>query len=85
MPVEKPQIAKKPFQFLWVDRLREYLAYEFKPERNTPNFDYDAERAYDDFGEFQLLQCHQASGDGCMPAPMARHAQTVALWPPHWA
>ena len=60
VPVEKPQVAKKPFQYLWVDRLREYLAYEFKPERNTPKFDYDAERAYDDFGELQSLQCHQA-------------------------
>ena len=60
VPVEKPQIAKKPLHFLWVDRLREYLAFEFKPERNTPNFEYDAERAYDDFGEFQLPQCHQA-------------------------
>jgi 5'-3' exoribonuclease 2 len=53
-PVEHPkedrkvQIAKKPYQFLLVSRLREYLAYEFKIEAPFP---VDMERVYDDFGE----------------------------------
>ena len=46
-PVEKPLIAKKPYQFLHVGVLREYLALEF--EMSTP-FPLDQERIYDDFG-----------------------------------
>ena len=53
MPVEvqkeehKEQIAKKPYQFLLVSRLREYLALEFN--MHAP-FAIDPERIYDDFG-----------------------------------
>jgi hypothetical protein len=44
----KEQVAKKPYQFLLVSRLREYLALEFRLE-GTP-FPIDVERVYDDFG-----------------------------------
>ncbi|MEW5320350.1 MAG: hypothetical protein WDW38_011428 [Sanguina aurantia] len=49
VPVEKakPQIARKPFQYLAVGILREYLALEFKVP-NLP-FPYDPERIMDDF------------------------------------
>ena len=50
VPVEKVEVAKKPFQFLWVSILREYLAFEFKPEGHLP-FPWDQERVYDDFGK----------------------------------
>ena len=46
-PVEKPLIAKKPYQFLHVGLLREYLALEF--DMQLP-FERDQERIYDDFG-----------------------------------
>ncbi len=46
-PVEKPTIAKKPYQFLHVGLLREYLALEFAVP--TP-FEWKQERIYDDFG-----------------------------------
>ena len=49
-PVQKQEVAKKPFQFLWVGRLREYLALEFKQDQGMP-FKYDQERVFDDFGE----------------------------------
>lgn len=49
IPVEKVEIAKKPYQFLWVSILREYLAFEFKPEVPL-SFEWDQERVYDDFG-----------------------------------
>ena len=51
VPVEKVEIAKKPYQFLWVSILREYLAFEFKPEVPL-SFEWDQERVYDDFGTF---------------------------------
>jgi 5'-3' exonuclease len=44
----KEQIARKPYQFLLVNRLREYLALEFRMEAPFP---IDTERIYDDFGE----------------------------------
>ena len=44
----KPDIERKPYQFLMVSTLREYLAFELRME--TP-FPWEAERAYDDFGE----------------------------------
>ena len=49
VPVEgpKPEIARKPYQFLHVNVLREYLAMELAVQ--TP-FPFDPERAYDDFG-----------------------------------
>lgn len=53
VPVEVPQeehkeqIAKKPYQFLLVSRLREYLALEFNLQAPFP---IDPERIYDDFG-----------------------------------
>lgn len=50
VPVEQVEVAKKPYQFLWVSILREYLAFEFKPEGHLP-FLWDQERVYDDFGE----------------------------------
>ena len=40
-------IAKKPYQFLLVNVLREYLTLEFAV--NTP-FPLDVERIFDDFG-----------------------------------
>lgn len=43
------QIARKPYQFLLVNRLREYLALEF---RLAAPFPIDTERIYDDFGEW---------------------------------
>ena len=43
----KAQVAKKPYQFLLVSRLREYLALEF---RIAAPFPVDVERVYDDFG-----------------------------------
>ncbi|CAL8463003.1 g2537 [Coccomyxa elongata] len=51
-PVEVPQedrkeqIAKKPYQFLLVNRLREYLSLEFRVDAPFP---VDTERIYDDF------------------------------------
>ena len=53
LPVEAPQegrkeqIAQKPYQFLLVSRLREYLALEFNVQASFP---IDPERIYDDFG-----------------------------------
>lgn len=44
---KKEQIAKKPYQFLLVSRLREYLAIEFSIQAPFP---IDPERIYDDFG-----------------------------------
>lgn len=49
VPVEQVEVAKKPYQFLWVSILREYLAFEFKPE-GPLSFEWDQERVYDDFG-----------------------------------
>ena len=49
VPVEKVEVAKKPYQFLWVSILREYLAFEFKPDAPL-SFPWDQERVYDDFG-----------------------------------
>ena len=43
----KPEIARKPYQFLHVNVLREYLAMELRVD--TP-FPFDPERAFDDFG-----------------------------------
>ena len=58
VPIEKVEIAKKPYQFLWVSILREYLAFEFKPEVPL-SFEWDQESVYDDFGTFwqQLDVC----------------------------
>lgn len=54
VPVEKVEVAKKPYQFLWVSVLREYLAFEFKPEVPL-SFEWDQERVYDDFGMFWIV------------------------------
>ena len=43
----KPQVARKPYQFLRVDVLREYLAVEFADLRLP--FEFDSERVIDDF------------------------------------
>lgn len=43
------QIAKKPYQFLLISALREYLTMEFEPQQPLP-FPYDPERIIDDFG-----------------------------------
>jgi len=48
-PVHKPQVARKPYQFLLIPVLREYITHEFAPERPLP-FAYDLERVIDDFG-----------------------------------
>lgn len=45
--------ALKPYQFLMVNVLREYLALEMAVQ--TP-FPYDVERVYDDFGSLSFLQ-----------------------------
>ena len=42
-------MARKPYQFLMIPVLREYIALEFAPERPLP-FAYDLERVVDDFG-----------------------------------
>jgi 5'-3' exoribonuclease 2 len=44
-----PQIAKKPYQFLLISALREYLTLEFEPPQPLA-FPYDPERIIDDFG-----------------------------------
>jgi len=49
-PIQKVEIARKPYQFLMIPVLREYLALEFQPEQPLP-FTYDPERIIDDFGE----------------------------------
>jgi 5'-3' exonuclease len=52
-PVRKPELARKPYQFLMIPVLREYITHEFAPERALP-FAYDPERVIDDFGECWL-------------------------------
>jgi len=60
LPVEvleedkKQQIAKKPYQFLLVSRLREYLALDFNIQAPFP---IDPERIYDDFGALPTAPC----------------------------
>ena len=49
-PIQKAEIARKPYQFLMIPVLKEYLALEFQPEQPLP-FTYDPERIIDDFGE----------------------------------
>jgi 5'-3' exoribonuclease 2 len=44
---QKPAIAKKPYQFLKIDMLREYLTLEFEDLRLP--FEFDPERIIDDF------------------------------------
>ena len=49
-PVQLPpkeERAQKPYQFLMVSTLREYLAFDLRVD--TP-FHWDVERVYDDFG-----------------------------------
>ena len=55
-PVQKAQIARKPYQFLMIPVLREYLALEFQPEQPLP-FPYDPERVIDDFGAPSCQVC----------------------------
>lgn len=50
IPAAARQIAKKPYQFLLISALREYLTLEFEPPVPLP-FPYDPERIVDDFGE----------------------------------
>jgi 5'-3' exoribonuclease 2 len=45
---QKPQIAKKPYQFLMINVLRDYLEKEMGSSVNTP-FPLDKERLFDDF------------------------------------
>ncbi|PSC72218.1 5 -3 exoribonuclease 2 [Micractinium conductrix] len=47
-PVEKQEVPKKPYQFLLVGVLREYLQRDLAPHAPTP-FPLDKERLYDDF------------------------------------
>lgn len=47
VPEAKPLVARKPYQFLKIDVLREYLAVEFADLRLP--FEFDAERVIDDF------------------------------------
>ena len=49
VPVQKAEVARKPYQFLMIPTLREYLALEFQTEEPLP-FPYDPERIIDDFG-----------------------------------
>lgn len=44
---DKEEIARKPYQFLLVNVLREYLAFEMRSQLPFP---WDPERVYDDFG-----------------------------------
>jgi 5'-3' exoribonuclease 2 len=44
---QKPSIAKKPYQFLKIDTLREYLTLEFQDLRLP--FEFNPERVIDDF------------------------------------
>ncbi len=44
---DKEEIARKPYQFLLVNVLREYLAFEM---RTPVSFAWDQERIFDDFG-----------------------------------
>lgn len=55
VPIEqpKPEVARKPYQFLHVNVLREYLAMELGVQ--TP-FYFDPERAYDDFGAWHVTE-----------------------------
>lgn len=47
------QIAKKPYQFLLISVLRDYLTLEFEPAAPLP-FKYDPERIIDDFGALSI-------------------------------
>jgi hypothetical protein len=51
--VDAEEIARKPYQFLLVNVLREYLAFELRTQ--TP-FPWDPERVYDDFGMLLLAR-----------------------------
>ena len=59
-PVQAPpqeDRAQKPYQFLVVSTLREYLALELRIE--TP-FPWDIERIFDDFGGLLAFACMRA-------------------------
>ena len=79
VPVEAPQedrkeqIAQKPYQFLLVSRLREYLALEFNVQAPFP---VDPERIYDDFGTLLAPSVHDSqrlAGSSCALALTERH------------
>lgn len=38
---KKPSIARKPYQFLKIDILREYLAMEFKVQSDARHWNWD--------------------------------------------
>jgi hypothetical protein len=44
----KEEVARKPYQFLMISILREYLQWEFRVD--IPGFKQDLERVIDDFG-----------------------------------
>ena len=70
-PVQKAEVARKPYQFLMIPTLRDYLGLEFQPERALP-FPYDPERIIDDFGSGLLLslycQMHKQAFTVCCTA-----------------
>ena len=51
--------ARKPYQFLMISILREYLAMELSAPATFP---IDAERVYDDFGELRSIAVTAAAG-----------------------
>ncbi len=60
------KIAKKPYQFLLISVLRDYLGMEFEPpeqQKAQLGFPYSKERIIDDFGTplHCLLPCAQRS------------------------
>ena len=59
-PIHQPkkEVERKPYQFLMISVLREYLALDLRVD--TP-FPWDVERAYDDFGELRSI-CRSVIG-----------------------
>jgi hypothetical protein len=72
-----PQIAKKPYQFLLISALREYLTLEFEPPAPLA-FPYDPERIIDDFGARRWSYSKNVHGQGVC-GTLSR-ASCVFMW-----